>query len=253
VISITLAWREHAARVVADRDDGRDLHSSDLHSCAYALQQRLQGVPQLPNDDGSFANFERGHAFEDRMETWLRAYALRQGLLLTRGEQVTHAGIVGNLDFVLYASDAHDRKALAIIDCSTTAGKTTDWSYGHTLKSAFYAVAKGCDAFAEFVVRIGFGGAVLDVGEHWFLLSEEFEGVSWAERVRAAIEDAHAVAACGQLAPQPPWDPVDQEFEEWRCGREGSGKSYCRARCPRNQRLSAAERAALVEPAELVP
>jgi hypothetical protein len=242
VIDLTRAWREHQARVVADRDDGTSLHASDLHSCDYALHQRLHGAPQLPNDDGSFANFERGHAFEARMREWLPAFieARYPNLYVTHGEKVVFSGIEGNLDFCLYANAD---KPLAVIDLSTTAGKTADWGYGHALKSAFYAIAKGCDAFAEFVVRVGFGGLVLDVGEHWFRLDDAaINGFTWRELVQAAAKNAHLIAEAPVYLgePVPPWNPKDGEVENWRCGK------YCRAAtCHRNGRLPKADREAL--------
>jgi hypothetical protein len=252
VISLTAAWAEHKAAVVTDRDDGTSLHSSDLHACDYALHQRLHGAPQLPNDDGSFANFERGLAFEARMADWLPQYVAKHhpGLRVTHGEKVVYDGIECNLDFVLYDAPSlgekmgqHGPTPLAVIDLSTTAGKSADWSYGHALKSAFYATAKGCDTFAEFVVRVGFGGLILDVAEHWFKLDDvAFEHATWRDLVQAASRNVHLIAAAHVYRgePEPPYNPKDRELETWRCAK------YCRAAtCYRNGRLSAADREAL--------
>jgi hypothetical protein len=231
-IDLNAVWEAHKAAVLAPRDDGTVLHSSDLHSCAYALHNRLTGVPSLPFDDGTFANFERGHAVEGRIEPTLLAYAYDHGFTLSRGEEVSHEGIVGNLDFVLYDV----LKPVAIIDLSTTAKKTPDWQYGHALKSAFYAVAKGCDVFCEWVICFGFGGTITAQQAHWFSLDDEATpGRTWRQAVAEAIIEKKMIA--GMLEPpyaQPPTNPLDGQPEAWRCGKAGSGKSYCQAQCPRN-------------------
>jgi hypothetical protein len=259
-IDLNAAWERHKAATLADRDDGLSLHASDLHSCAFALHQRLSGVPQLPHDDGSFANFERGHAFEARFRGALCDFLEGSGLSVLHGGVVRYEGITGNPDFTLYrtpsdeAMDAAvalllekgieqlEQPTVAVIDVTTTAGKTTAWSYGHALKSAFYAVAEGCDTFCEFVVRFGFGGTILGTEAHWFHLDEQGgsgEGDTWREEVAKAIVLAKYIQALAEIGvplgdPKPPLDPLSGEFETWRCGK--AGKSYCRCVCPLNGR-----------------
>lgn len=246
-IDLNAAWNEHRTRVLSDRDEPDELHASDLAGCATAVHQRINLVPQLPNDDGSFANFERGFAYEERVAEALRAYVIPRGLTLSHGEQVTHDGIVGNIDFVIYAEDGASWGGTpqAVVDVTCTAGKNADWGYSHALKTAFYAVAKGCDDFAEFVFQIGFGGVIKDVGAHWFSLDEDYLGQTWRERVAEAVLELQMLAASpsAPAEPRPPWNPKDSEYETWRCNK------YCRAsRCPLNGRLSAAERARVETP-----
>lgn len=236
-IDLSAVWEAHKAAVLAPRDDGTVLHASDLHACAYALHARLSGVPSLPFDDGSFANFERGHQVEQRLYAPLMRYACKKGVV-TRGEEIVHEGIVGNLDFVLYDGFQDEAKPVAVIDLSTTASKSPDWKYGHALKTAFYAVAKGCDTFCEWVFCFGFGGLVTAQKAHWFSLDDKVPvpnnpGLTWREAVAASIKRAKEVGAMAQLE-NPPIDPLTGELEAWRCGKPGSGKSYCQARCPRN-------------------
>lgn len=248
MIDLTAAWNEHKARVLEPRDDGTILHASDLHACSFALHQRLSGVAQLPFDDDTFANFERGHAYEGRVAEAIRAYAIPRGYSVTHGEEVLHEGIVGNLDWVLYEAGHYDafagvnapEKAVAVIDLSTTAKKTPDWSYGHALKSAFYAVAKGCDRFCEMVLCIGFGGKVTAVGEHWFNLSDLVPNTTrtWHEAVLTAICNLDELQEQVQVPTTPPLDPISGEVEAWRCGKK-AGVSYCQARCPMNRAYDA--------------
>ena len=234
-INLTDVWQTHKASVLAPRDDGKSLHASDIHSCDYALYQRLRGAPQLPLDDGSFANFERGHAVEARIAETLDAYVRNHhpGHTITHGEQVTHEGIVGHLDFVL-----RDEKnvPVAVIDVTTTASKLTDWKYGHAIKSAFYAVALGCEAFCEWVFCFGFGGIVTAQQAHWFSISDQSPttGASWRDLVYASISMKRTLLHT-TVAPkaEPPLDPFEGP-ENWRCGKPGSGKSYCQCKCPRN-------------------
>ncbi len=230
------AWKAHVARVLADRGDEDRLHGSDLHSCDFALWQRLRGVEQLPNDDGSFGNFERGHAYEARAHEALVAHYVARGFSVTRGEEIEYDGIVGHLDFAIYEADKD--APCAIVDATMTASKTTEWSYAHALKTAFYAVAKGGVPFAEWVFRIGFGGVILGSEVHEFRLDDHLAGgLTWREHVAAAIAEKQLIAA-SPIEPEarPPIDPLDDEEESWRCGKPGSGKSYCRARCELNAR-----------------
>lgn len=246
-IDLTKVWEAHIESVLSPRDDGTILHASDLHSCAYALHQRLSGVAQLPFGEGTFAAFERGHQVEARLHETLVDYAEPFGLFVLRGETVEYEGIVGNLDFVLYDEGNRPGEALAIIDLSTTAAKTPDWKYGHALKSAFYAVAKGCDTFCEWVFCFGFGGLVMAQKAHWFSLDEPVPGMvsTWRESVAAAIGLMDRVAGASvSPPPEPPVDPLSGELETWRCGKPGSGKSYCQARCPRNAAYNPANDAA---------
>ena len=55
-------------------------------------------------------------------------------------------------------------------------------------------------------------------------------GGDFESAIDAALELRHAPAP----DPVPPYNPLDRAHEAWRCGRQGTGKSYCRARCPRN-------------------
>lgn len=228
-IDLNEAWERHVATVLSDRDDEHRIHGSDLHSCDFALWQRLHGVEQIPNDDGAFANFERGHAYENRVHDAILAYAIPLGYVVTRGREVDEDGIVGHLDFVL----EKDGKPVAVIDATTTASKSTAWSYGHTLKSAFYAVAIGADTFCEWVFSIGFGGKINAHEPHWFSLDDEFLDMTWRDIVFTERDLAKAVAARTTAPPaSPPIDPLTGEAEAWRCN-----KGYCRARCDYNVRF----------------
>ncbi len=230
------AWTDHVAVVVGPRGDEDRIHGGDLHGCDFALWQRLRGVAELDPDDGAFTMWERGHAYEARVHEALVAYYVKRGYAVTRGEEVEYEGVVGHIDFAIYDHDSDT--PVAIVDCTTTAGKTTDWGYGHALKSAFYAVAKGAPEFFEWVIRIGFGGTIAGYEIHRFRLDDvASDGVSWRERVALAIAQKKAVAALTSPPDAaPPVDPKDFEQETWRCGKPGSGKSYCRARCDYNAR-----------------
>ncbi len=246
-IDLTAVAEEHRARVLADRDDPAELHASDLQSCDTALWQRTHDREQLPLDDDSFANFERGHAYETRLFEALEAYADANSFVVHRGQKVEYHGIIGNVDFMLYDGTG---KLLAVIDPTTTASNKTDWKYGHALKSAFYAVATGAPMFCEWVTCIGFAGKIVAQEAHWFSLDDEAPPLedgtvqTWRERVESAITHIKLMADArgpSDDEPGPPFDPVKGELETWRCGkvvnhRDGtqSGFSYCRAKCPKN-------------------
>lgn len=240
-IDLIAAWDAHKAEVLADRDPHR-ISGSDLHGCDRALWNRYNGGEQLPYTNASFASFERGLAYEPRFFDAFSKEAEKTGLRLVwdKDRKVTHDGVEGHPDFTLYRGD----ELVAVIDPTTTASNGSDWSYGHALKSAFYAVALGVDLFAEFVVCIGFGGNILKVEPHWFDLRDEspIEGpdgpLTWREAVTVELARAKAVAAL-KAVPEaiPPTDPLDGTVEKWRCV-----KSYCRdATCPANARLKKPE------------
>lgn len=235
VLNLADAWEDHVTRVLADRDDAAEIHGSDLHACAFALHQRVHGEAQMPFDQSSFANFERGHAYETRLHDAIVEYAKPRGFEVSHGRKVTYRGIVGNLDWTI----ERDGKVVATIDLSTTASKLPEVKYGHALKSAFYALAVGADQFCEWVFCIGFGGKIVAQQPHWFSLDEEaIDGVTWRDAVHAAIEDVQMLVARRDAPiPEPPTDPFDGRPETWRCGKRdknGVGTSYCRAKCPKN-------------------
>lgn len=238
-IDLDAVWAAHRADVGADRGDEDRLHFGDLHACDFATWQRINGEPMLANDAGGVDNFLRGHAYEKQVAEALRAYVVTLNaddgssgarlMYVTHGREIEWLGIVGHIDFELRATLSDE--VLAIIDCSTTAAKSTDWKYAHALKSAGYAVAVGAPMFAEWVMSIGFGGKVQAVGAHWFVTAD------WRERVELAAARITALAASPTPPePEPPFDPVEFGAETWRCGRPGSGMSYCRAVCVRNAR-----------------
>jgi hypothetical protein len=234
LLDLDAAWDAHVAVVLADRDAPEELHASDLWQCPLALQKRVQGEPQLPHDDGSFANFERGLAYETRLDAAIRAYAEPLGFEVTHGGKCEYRGIVGNLDWTL----ARNGKIEAIVDLSTTAFSKPDWKYGHALKSAFYAIASGCETFCEWVFCIGHGGKIVAQQPFWFNVNNEFNSFTWRDLVEDAITAAKADSEFSEPWPAiPPTDPRTGELETWRCGKVGKngvGTSYCRARCSRN-------------------
>lgn len=184
---------------------------------------------RLPFDEDTFANFERGHAIEARLYEALKLHFAEY--VVVHGHEIEYEGIIGHLDFMLI--DAADRHA-AVIDVSTTAAKSPDWKYGHALKTAGYAVATEARTFVEWVFCVGFGGKIVAQKAH------VFETKEWTANVRVAVARVKALAE-SEVAPEPepPFDPLAKERELWRCGKPGSGKSYCQTVCPRNARLSA--------------
>ena len=223
-------WTAHQERVLAPRGDELFPHMGDLHSCDYATWSRLQGEAPLPYDDDTFANFERGHAIEARLFDALKLHFTDYTVI--HGAEIEYEGILGHLDFQLF--DDADR-CVAVIDVSTTAAKSPDWKYGHALKSAGYAIAVGAPVFIEWVFSVGFGGKIVAQKAHVFDTKE------WTTNVRVSVARVNALVAA-EDAPemQPPFDPLANEYETWRCGKPGSGKSYCQnASCSRNARLSA--------------
>lgn len=232
-IDLNAAWDAHRIDVLADREPSR-ISGSDLHGCDRALWTRYAGEPQLPYDNASFSSFERGHAYENRIWDAVKAYAATlEGFSVVRSaDTLTFDGVEGHPDFLLFK----DKKLVAVIDPTTTASKFSDWKYPHALKSAYYAVALGCETFCEWTFCIGFGGNILKNEPHWFSLDEApyADGVTWRERVMASIAHAKAVVALAAApAPIPPTDPTDGSSELWRCQ-----KGYCRSVCPANKRLS---------------
>jgi hypothetical protein len=156
-------------------------------------------------------------------------------------------GVEGHPDFWLFDANG---KLIAVIDPTTTASTETDWKYPHMLKSAFYALALGCDLFCDWTFCIGFGGNILRHEAHWAHLDEvpvvnDGSTETWRERVVAAMARIKAVAA-SETVPEaiPPWDPVGSserrggpkkaERSEWLCAK------YCRdSSCERNGLLRA--------------
>lgn len=247
-IDLAKAWTHHVGEVLADRDPHR-ISGSDLHGCDYAFWTRYNGEVQLPYDGSSFSAFERGHAYETRCFDAVHAYLLSRSpvnLNVTRWEStpLVHDGIEGHPDLLLRDADG---TIIATIDPTTTASKFTEWKYGHALKSAFYAMALGCDTFCEWVFSIGFGGNILAQEAHWFSLGDipfASTGLTWRDLVELSSAHVKAVSSLSDAPnpPMPPIDPTDGTQEAWRCGKPGSGKSYCRALCPRNaqyQKLTA--------------
>jgi len=219
------AVEAHVARVGEPRGDERRLHSGDLSECQYALWLRLQGEPQLPFTKDSIDAFVSGHAFED----WFREAFTSIGALgysIVFGGEVEHEGFIGHPD-VRFELDG---KTMVVLDISTTKAANTEWKRSHALKTADYALALGAPHFAELVVSLGFG-VVKSWDVHWFDTADWIADVTEA---RAMVRDTAA-----RTSPPPAEPPPDME---WKCGRPGSGKSYCQAAsCHRNARLESKE------------
>lgn len=244
-IDLDAAWEHHVARVLSDsEEDGRNprkLSASDLHSCDYALYQRLSGEPTIPRNMATFSAFERGHAYEERIWLALSEYVAAQGpeypYAVSRAPQTFLEGISGHPDFLL--TDKETGAVVACIDPTTTASKFADWKYGHALKSASYAMAFGCEVFCELVICIGFGGNILQRKAHWFSLDERpanaqapWSGKTWRQLVTASVAHKKSIAALTEPPmAQPPIDPLDGTREVWRC------KAYCDTICDYNQKL----------------
>lgn len=235
-IDLVACWDAHKADVLADRDPKR-ISGSDLHGCDRALWGRTHGEAQLPYDNSSFSAFERGHAYETRTFDALQAFVAKLPQQMTAerftGDALVFEGVEGHPDFLLKDSAG---ALIAVIDPTTTASKFTEWKYPHALKSAFYAVALGCETFCEWTFSIGFGGNILKNEPHWFSLDDvpfTDTGLTWRDLVALAVAHAKAVVALDAAPePIPAIDPQDGTRELWRC------KAYCRAVCPANKRLS---------------
>jgi hypothetical protein len=253
MIDLEAVWDHHVLDVLTDsEEDGRNprkLAASDLHSCDFALSERLRGAQQIARTMATFSAFERGHAYEDRIWKALRAFVLasegKLGYSVERAATTSLEGITGHPDFTVI--DNATGEIVAVIDPTTTASKFADWKYGHALKSASYALALGCDQFCEWVFCIGFGGNILQQKAHWFNLddvaltpggkpmADEIAGTTWRQRVILAVSHKKATASLPAGASPdtvPPFDPIDGEPEAWRC------KGYCDTVCPRNQKLA---------------
>jgi len=255
--ALTIAWEQHIARSLAPRDDGTALHASDLHSCDYALHRRLKGFPSIPFDEDDFNVFEVGHAFEGRVEIALGHWVKENNLSVERGEQVEYDGIVGNLDFSFYRGAD---ECVGVADVSTTKKPAPkedpqakpEPSYGHVLKTAFYALAKGGVPFSEFVLRLGYGGVVKAYAEYRYTLDQPAldDGTTWRQAVEQAIAHVKAISgrseAPGTIPPTTPaWayaDPAKEPVEAWRCGSK-TGASYCQAICPLNMKVNGPQHA----------
>lgn len=247
LIDLNAVWDHHVQDVLTDSaEDGRNprkLSASDLHSCDFALYERLRGAPQIPRNMATFSNFERGHAYEHRIYAALERFILAGDVPHThsvvRSPQSFLDGISGHPDFSVI--DNVTGEVIAVIDPTTTASKFSDWKYGHALKSASYAMALGCETFCEWVFCIGFGGNILQQQAHWFNLNEipfpapglPQSGKTWRELVTIMVARKKVVAALTE-APDtmPPLDPLDNEREKWRCDK------YCDTVCPNNKKLS---------------
>jgi hypothetical protein len=245
LIDLDAVWDRHVQNVLTDsEEDGRNprkLSASDLHSCDFALYERLRGEPQIPRNMATFSAFERGHAYEARIWMALSDFVKAQGpeypYAVSRAPQTFLDGISGHPDFLL--TDKASGTVVACIDPTTTASKFADWKYGHALKSASYAMALGCEVFCELVICIGFGGNILQQKAHWFHLDDKAEGLqepwaskTWRQLVEASVAHKQAVVALTEAPePVPPLDPMDLSREGWRC------KAYCDTVCPNNQKL----------------
>lgn len=211
----------HKRSVLAERDDGTVLHASDLHSCDFALWQRLHGVEQLPHDDSAFTNFERGLSIEQRIHPSFFEVLCAEGFRVEYQPEINYAGIEGHPDFIVY----QDGSAICSVDIYTSA-KGTEWNYGHALKNAFYSIGRSAPVFCEWVWHIGFAGKIITTKQHWFYTKD------WVAVVDEAIDQKTALAAQDDPPEAlPPIDPRSLERETWRCE-----KGYCRARCDFNAR-----------------
>jgi hypothetical protein len=219
MLDLDALWGAFYGKIGEDRGDEHRLHGSDLGGCDYATYLRLQGEPSLPFDAASIDRFFTGHMVEHYV------FGALAGLEATHGEVVDHDGIVGHIDFAVER---------CIIDVSTTRGKTAEPKYGHALKSAFYAHAKGYEDFAEWVFRIDYKGNVQKPMAYWFKVADFRDAIDARVAYLKKIEAGHLA---------PPMEPPPQM--EWRNGRfvhEGAleawrCRAYCEARCPRNAKV----------------
>jgi len=218
-------YARFADKIGADRGDEHRLHASDLGSCLYATHLRLKGEPRLPFDQDSLDRFYMGHMVEKFV------FGAFEGYSFTAGDVIDHRGIIGHLD--LYGDVT---TATVVVDISTTRAKESKPQYSHTLKTAFYADAKGCEQFCEWVFRIGYGGKVLPPVAYWFETKDFLATIDERVKVLQAIEFDGLVPAI-----EPPvqmnWNGAtfvpSGGLETWRCAK------YCNAPCPRNQMAGA--------------
>lgn len=222
-LDLTATIEKHIVRVGEDRGDSLQLHSSDLSGCDYATYQRIHGEKQLPFDEDSISSFVAGHAFE----AWFAEAFDMPGFTVVRGGEVVTDGIIGHPDIRF----ERDGKTLAVIDITSTKAKEPEWKKSHALKTADYALSLGAPHFAELVICLGFG-KVTGWRVHWF------ETVDWAEDVLKARDRLKAMAASDSPPPMEPPAEEDGTPGTWRCGKPGSGKSYCQANCAKNARLT---------------
>jgi len=213
------------ARVGASRGDELLLHSSDLAGCDFATYARIHGEPQLPFDQDSRDSFLMGYAVEAYLASAFDCFVTQGYSVVIGGEIQTSDGWSAHPDVRL----EKDGATFCVFDVTTTKAKAPDWKRGHALKTADYALRLGAPWFAEIVLTLGFG-KVTGYKPHWFRTED------WREAVEVARERVQTIAA----SPEPPaMEPPTGD--EWRCGKPGSGKSYCQSRCPRNAALEREE------------
>jgi hypothetical protein len=200
------------------RDDGDVLHASDLISCDYATKLRIDGHEELPFDQETLARFLTGHAIEQYVAKFIPAWAMRRGYFVTPNVECEYRGIKGHIDFLL---NTRERASYVVVDVTTGAGPA-EAKYSHKLKSAFYAVATGAAWFVEWPFQIAYGGTVKAQKAHWFRTAD------YVHEVDEAIERLLLVPKI-----MPPREP-HEKLGYNKCGKPGSGKSYCQARCALN-------------------
>ncbi|GAC1546133.1 MAG: hypothetical protein NVS2B17_29130 [Candidatus Velthaea sp.] len=214
-VELDASFAKFAAKIGAPRGDEGVLHGSDLSACDYATWLRINGEYQLPFDDGSRERFLMGHAVEAYIAGAFDGLRER-GFVVTHGREIDHLGIVGHLDFDI----SQDGRILAVVDVTTTAGKSCEPQDSHKLKTAFYAHALGAPEFCEWVFQLGWGKIVAQQA-HWFATAAHVGAVESAlERL------SHVKVGSEAPAMEPP------RGQEWRC------KQYCQAYCPRNGKLA---------------
>lgn len=224
-VELNPCWDAYLAKIGEQRGDEHLLHASDLGGCDFATAQRLAGKPQLPHDAETLERFRRGHSFE--REALDSLFALGDDYNVSWGEEEIEP-LVCHIDFTIYSRASG--RAIAVVDVSTTASKDVSPSYGHTIKTAYYAMQREAPFVGEWVFSIGYGGLVKAREEHWYNTTD------WETSVNERLGMLARIKSGFEPLPVPPTG------EEWRC------RGYCDALCYRNERLPEKQRAALEVP-----
>ena len=208
--------------IVHEERDPKIVAASDLTGCDYATHLRLAGEPSLPFSRETLASFEMGHA----IEAWkhgMMNLLIEEGWSVTRGGEVSYRGVSGHPDFRLERLNLFEQGERIVIDVSTQNRTKVEVKEHHALKTWLYAKAYGAALFADIAFPVAFG----QIGEpawKWYATADHD---AWGE---ARIDALLAIKAGAVPAVEPPMG------ENWRCGKPGSGKSYCNAPCVLNAR-----------------